>query len=83
MIRIKVLVEGQTLLQAIRDQFPTPEDINNSPNTAPSKRILKIFPYYKKVLDGSVVAKAVGLDKIRQECHHFDSWVTRLSQCQR
>ena len=74
MIRIKVLVEGQTLLQAIRDQFP---------NTAPSKRILKIFPYYKKVLDGSVVAKAVGLDKIRQECHHFDSWVTRLSQCQR
>ncbi len=71
------------LLQAIRDQFPTPEDINNSPNTAPSKRILKIFPYYKKVLDGSVVAKAIGLDKIRQECHHFDSWVTRLSQCQR
>ena len=27
------------LLQKIRDDFASPEDINNDPNTAPSKRI--------------------------------------------
>ena len=65
-------------LTAIRDQFPTPEDINDSFETAPSKRIEKLLPRYKKVIDGCTVAKAIGLDTIRQECHHFDAWVSKL-----
>ncbi len=27
----------------VRDEFPTPEDINNAPETAPSKRIIGIY----------------------------------------
>ena len=67
-------------LISICDQFPTPEDINNSYETAPSKRIEKLLPRYKKVIDGCTVAKAIGLDTIRQECHHFDAWVSKLCQ---
>ncbi len=41
-------------------------------------RIIKQLPRYKKVHEGCMVAKEIGLDKIRQECHHFDAWITRL-----
>ena len=40
----------------IRDQFDTPEEINDSPETAPSKRILNLFPEYDKPLHGSLAA---------------------------
>ncbi|MGZ8236493.1 MAG: DUF4276 family protein [Methylobacter sp.] len=41
--------------RSIRNQFDTPEEINDSPETAPSKRILKLFPEYNKPLDGLLV----------------------------
>ncbi len=65
-------------LQSIRSRFPTPEDINDSPNTAPSKRIEDIIPGYRKVAFGSLVAGEIGLDVIRSECPRFNAWVTRL-----
>lgn len=65
-------------LQKIRKKFPTPEDINDNPATAPSKRILSIYPRYEKPLYGTMVALEVGLDAIRAECPHFDEWVTWL-----
>jgi hypothetical protein len=30
--------------EKIRNAFPSPEDINDGPNTAPSKRVLAIYP---------------------------------------
>ena len=65
-------------LRAIRSRFPTPEDINDSSDTAPSKRIVKLIPRYQKVVDGYVVAKEIGLDAICAECPRFNAWVTRL-----
>jgi len=65
-------------LQQIRDEVETPEHINNNPQTAPSKRILQIHPQYSKVLDGYNIANNIGLQAIRQECKHFDSWVRQL-----
>ena len=65
-------------LQRIRSQFRTPEDINDNSDTAPSKRILKLMPRYKKVVAASLLVEEIGLDAIRAECHRFDSWVTRL-----
>lgn len=64
--------------QAIRDLFETPEEINDSPNTAPSKRILEIMPHWEKPLYGNVAALGIGLDRMRQECPLFDSWLSRL-----
>jgi hypothetical protein len=35
-------------LRAVRDQFQTPECINDNPDTAPSKRIARVLPGYKR-----------------------------------
>lgn len=37
-------------LQKIRNGFPTPEEINDSPDTAPSKRVKNLVPGYEKPL---------------------------------
>ena len=63
---------------AIREGFETPEEINDNPQTAPSKRILSLFPGYEKPLYGSLAAIEIGLAKIRQQCPLFDGWVNRL-----
>ncbi len=63
-------------LWKIRNSFPTPEDINNNPDTAPSKRILNLFDDYNKVSDGAIIAGRIGLSVLRKECKHFDEWVT-------
>lgn len=65
-------------LHAVRNEFPTPEDINDSPTTAPSKRVIEIFPTYKKVIEGTFAARAVGIQKMRQECAHFRDWIERM-----
>lgn len=65
-------------LREIGEQFPTPEHINNNPNTSPSKRIQAIYPGYNKVLDGYNIAKDIGLALLREKCRHFDAWLSRL-----
>ena len=65
-------------LLSIREKFPTPEDINDNSETAPSKRIVKIISQYQKVLYGSLIAMEIGLDAIRAECPRFSDWLTRL-----
>ncbi len=62
----------------IRAEFPTPEDINNSPNTAPSKRIKNVIPLYGKHVDGPLIAEEIGLRAIRAECPRFNEWVKRM-----
>jgi hypothetical protein len=63
---------------AIRQAFTTPEDINDDPNTAPSKRVLGIYAAYRKVVDGTLAAQAVGIQIMRHECAHFRGWVEAL-----
>ena len=58
-------------------KFSTPEDINGSPETAPSKRLLSIFNY-KKVADSALVLKDVDIDLLRRRCPRFNEWVARL-----
>jgi hypothetical protein len=63
---------------AIRNSFSTPEDINDSPEAAPSRRVLKVFPSYKKVIEGTVAAQKVGIAAMRRECPHFNSWIEKI-----
>lgn len=65
-------------LERIRDSFGTPEDIDDAPETAPSKRILAAMPRYNKVWQGREVASAIGLDRMRAECPRFNAWIGRL-----
>lgn len=63
---------------AVRNQFETPEDINDSPITAPSKRVEEPVAGYEKRFLGTLAALEIGLDRIRGECAHFDDWIKRL-----
>ena len=67
-------------LQAIRSAFETPEHIDEREDHAPSKQILRILPEYDKPVSGPLIAKQIGLAKLRQECHHFDAWLARLEE---
>ncbi|MGA3025085.1 MAG: DUF4276 family protein [Bryobacteraceae bacterium] len=64
--------------RAIRDQFSTPEEINDSPVTAPSKRVEALVPGYQKPLLGTLAVLEIGLAPIRAECPHFNSWLEKL-----
>ncbi len=66
--------------QSIRDSFATPEHINDSPLTAPSKRILSLLPNYEKPLLGTLAVLEIGLLAIREQCPHFEHWISRLEQ---
>lgn len=71
---------AQPRLQAIRESFSTPEDIDDDPTTTPSARVLNLFPGYRKGLHGPMTTGRIGLDTMRRECAHFNEWVTRLER---
>jgi hypothetical protein len=75
-----VIGSSASALTTIRQQFPTPEEINDSTETSPSKRLRLLVPYYNKRLGGERAAPAIGLQAIRDECPHFNEWLTRLER---
>jgi hypothetical protein len=76
----RVLTDGgkQGEFAAIRAAVTTPEDINERPESAPSKRITDLFPSYRKTLHGPTAAARIGLEQIRKECPHFSHWMNHL-----
>jgi len=72
------------LLQEIREGFPTPEDINDSKHTAPSKRIQALMSglgrRYEKPFHGFMALDEIGLPVVRAQCPGFDRWVGRLEE---
>jgi hypothetical protein len=69
-------------LKAIADTVNSPELIDDGLHTAPSKRIIKLFPDYEgaKSVLGPLIAEEIGLTTIRDKCHHFNAWLSRLEQ---
>lgn len=67
-------------LQTIVDEKGNPELINGGKETAPSKRIIKVFPDYanNKPAIGSMVAQEIGIDKLKKSCKHFAEWIGKL-----
>lgn len=61
-----------------------PELINDSPKTAPSKRIEDFFKRnsckYQKPLLGVFVTELIGLPHLRANCAHFNHWLNQLEQ---
>jgi hypothetical protein len=76
--RALTMMEKQPEFRAIRDAFASPEEIDDGPQTAPSKRIEALFPAYQKILHGPTTAKRIGLDRIRAECPHVQTWLQAL-----
>ena len=75
------------LLKLIPSQYGgNPEKINNSPTTAPSKRIIKSFEskhHYDKPKSGELVTSKVGIPKLKDKCLHFKEWIEKIEMmCQ-
>lgn len=65
-------------IRAVIDNFPNPEDINDSPETAPSRRMQKLIQGYNKVTYGIGLIEYTGIDVILRKCPHFREWIEKL-----
>ena len=63
----------------IIEAYNNPEDINSSPQGAPSKRLLAINPDYNKVIEGNLVAMEIGIEKIIDKCPRFATWIEKIT----
>lgn len=71
-------------LEKVVDEYEdNPEKINNSPETAPSKRIINSFEsthHYDKPKSGELVTGKVGIPTLKEKCRHFREWVESLEK---
>ncbi|MEK6512413.1 DUF4276 family protein [Myroides odoratimimus] len=65
-------------LERVVNTFDDVELINDSPLTAPSKRLEICVSGYDKIVYGTIIAEAIGLHKIREKCVKFNEWITKL-----
>lgn len=65
-------------LEAIAAAHASPEEIDEGPETHPSKRITRLLPEYQKALHGPQIAARIGLQAIRARCRHFAAWLGRM-----
>ena len=77
-ILAEALGVDQKHVNAIIDKCGEPEAIDDSPQTAPSKRIEQLSRRFKKPTNGIAAAKAIGIPKMREQCPVFDDWLSRL-----
>lgn len=69
---------GIEQLNQICQNYESPELINDGKTTAPSKRIEKLIPEYKKVATVRSIAKEINLQTVREKCPHFNNWISQL-----
>jgi hypothetical protein len=69
--------KGVAELQKTVGGVGTPEQINDGEDSAPSKRIAKLFPDYldAKPDAPAVISEAIALDMVRAKCPHFNQWL--------
>lgn len=65
-------------INAIIAECGEPEKINDHVETAPSKRLEKLNPRYKKTTTGMSIAESIGIETMRARCPLFHGWVSRL-----
>jgi hypothetical protein len=62
--------------------FANPEEIDDNPESSPSKRIIRAFEAhhmrYDKVTGGALAILDLGLETIRNNCPKFDGWLRKL-----
>lgn len=81
----KCLKEIEKLKETLHSYQDNPELIDNSPETAPSKRIIKAIEgkrlyKYNKPISGARVAAAIGMPELLHHCLHFRKWIEKIRQ---
>jgi hypothetical protein len=71
----------QTLAGIVRECGEC-EAIDDHAATAPSKRIERLFPSYRKGsgirAHAPLIVKRIGVDRLREACPHFNDWMNTL-----
>lgn len=65
-------------INEIMAAYPNPELINDNPETAPSKRLKKIYPGYNKVLHGNFVILENTFTALLEKCPRFRNWANAI-----
>ena len=72
---------NRSLIDAALTECGSPESVNTSPQTAPSKRILAwTANRYGKASQGPNIAAQIGIDTIRAACPIFDGWLASIEK---
>lgn len=74
---------SENKVQSILTQCREPENINDCPNTAPSKRLETLCDRFKKTSTGINIAQKIGIDTIREKCHLFNDWLSKLEKIEK
>lgn len=69
-------------IREVVEECNNPEEINDDPVKAPSKRLEAMKNGYRKVADGKTISEAIGIETIRRQCTHFNNWLTKLEHLQ-
>ncbi len=69
--------EKLSLIDDILQEYSNPEDINSSPQKAPSKRLESIYNY-DKVADGEMIFELIDFDLIINKCPRFRNWIDKI-----
>lgn len=80
---ITTAVGSASQVQGLKNDIAGEQDvelINERPDKAPSKRIIKYIPEYEdqKSSAGPIIAETIGLEHLRSNCSHFNEWLTEL-----
>ena len=79
---ITMYPEGKSAIKQLKKDIGTtnPEEIDDGPHSSPSKRIIRYFAEYEgqKAQLGPLVAIDIGLNTLRENCRHFNQWITKL-----
>ncbi len=77
-------VEPARINGILKECGEQPEEIDDHPQTAPSKRLQTLCSKkYRKKSMGKTIAEAIGIKTIRQKCSHFNEWLNRLESLAR
>ncbi|MBC6401896.1 MAG: DUF4276 family protein [Ekhidna sp.] len=64
-------------IDTILKKYSNPEDINNHPEKAPSKRLQRIFNY-DKTGDGALIFDTIKINSMLEKCPRFAEWIQKI-----
>ena len=80
-ILAKAIGISQELVDKVISECGSPEQVNNSPQTAPSKRLEHWSNnHYGKTTMGIKIAQQIGIVRMREHCPLFNQWLKTLEQ---
>jgi len=76
----QAMPEQIQLLREIRGNCSTVDEINDGRTTAPSKRIINVFPEYEKnkPMFSALIAIDIGVERMSAASPHFRQWLESL-----